>query len=162
PGLGLRHRRARALRHPGARSDADLDDDRDRDRRFAARRHRLAAPVRDRDELLLRLPRRRPARDPVPEVRSAPADLGPCRAPAAARIALRRLGFQRLAPPREPAYSGQAPVRLAPDIGLDDEVVLVDFVDVEAARLAAAFGTRLAESGCDRDRRPPQIAGGDL
>src|SRR4051812_12594623 len=69
---------------------------------------------------------------------------------------------ERAAAPRESPQGRQPPVLFAPDVGLDEELVLSRLVDVEAPRFAAPVGPRLSESGRDRNRRSTQAARCDL
>ena len=50
---------------------------------------------------------------------------------------------QRLAATREEALRRQRPATVAPRVGVDAQVRLVELVDVQAARLAAAVRPRL-------------------
>src|SRR5262249_4113823 len=97
--------------------------------------------------------------DRLAQVRPAPSDLGAGR--AAAACALTRFRLERPVAAGELSEAYEAPVVLAPDVGLDHELPVVHVVDVEATRLAATLGPRLSETGRDRDRRSP-AAGGDL
>src|SRR5262245_33181978 len=56
----------------------------------------------------------------------------------------------------------EAPIRVAPDIGLDPQVVPFDLVDMDAARLALPVRARLSEPGGDRDDDAQLAAPGDL